>query len=71
METEHRINEQKIISKFMEKVLMDGKKPNSIYEFSKEINIEESDFYKIFSSFEQIESHIFSLFSKNTLETKN
>lgn len=68
METEHTINEQEIISKFMEKVLLDGKKPNSIYEFSKEIHIEESDFYKKFSSFEQIESHIFSLFFKNTLQ---
>jgi hypothetical protein len=68
METKKEITELEIISKYMDKVLMYGKNPDSIYQFSKEISIEESDFYKFFSSFEHIESQIFTHFYKNTVQ---
>jgi hypothetical protein len=68
METKKEITELEIISKYMDKVLMYGKNPDSIYQFSKEIGIEESDFYKFFSSFEHIESQIFTHFYKNTVQ---
>ena len=68
MKKKQEITELEIISKYMDKVLMDGKKPDSIYKFSKELAIEESDFYKFFSSFEHIESQIFTHFYKNTVQ---
>ncbi|WP_152286443.1 TetR family transcriptional regulator C-terminal domain-containing protein [Flavicella marina] len=58
----------KIISEYMDTVLVNGKNPESIYQFSKKMNIEESEFYKHFSSFEQIENEIFSLFSENSIK---
>lgn len=68
METKQEITELEIISKYMDKVLMDGKNPDSIYQFSKEIDIEESEFYKFFSSFEHIESQVFIHLFKNTIQ---
>ena len=67
METNKEITENEIISKYMDQVLTDGKTPDSIYQFSKQIGIEESEFYKYFSSFELLESQIFSVFFKNTI----
>jgi hypothetical protein len=68
METKQEITELEIISKYMDQVLTDGKKPNSIYKFSKELHIDESDFYKFFSSFEHIESQVFTQFFKNSIQ---
>lgn len=71
MKKKKEITPQEIISSFMDQSLSNGKAPKSIYKFSKEMNIEESEFYKFFSSFEQIEAEIFSLFVKNTIELLN
>lgn len=59
--------ELKIISKYMDSVLMNGKNPESIYKFSKENEIEEQEFYKYFSSFDHIEKTIFGQFATNSL----
>ena len=56
-----------IVSKYMDTVLETGVKPTSIYKFSKEIEIEEKDFYKFFSSFEQLEKSVFSIFFENAM----
>lgn len=67
MEAKKEITAIEIISKYMDLVLTEGKTLDSIYKFSKQIEIDESEFYKFFSSFEQLESEIFTVFYKNTI----
>lgn len=55
-----------IIEWYMNSVLMSGK-PHSIFEFAKNNNFEEGDFYKFFSSFESLEKVIFKTFAKETI----
>ncbi|NIJ44762.1 hypothetical protein FHR24_001201 [Wenyingzhuangia heitensis] len=78
-----KINKQEIISKFMEYVLEHDTAPKSIYKFSKELDIEEKEFYDYYSSFDQLEADIYSVFydeaiklmmsevSYNDLDAKN
>lgn len=67
MEATNEITEIEIISKYMDLVLTNGKKPDSIYKFAKEIEMEESHFYTYFSSIEHLEMKIFSVFYTNTI----
>ena len=57
-----------IISMYMDYVLEHNQQPKSVYTFSKENNFEESDFYQHFTSFENIEKSIFTVFFHNTIE---
>jgi hypothetical protein len=52
------INPDMIIKSYRESVLMEGKKPASVFKFCKQIGITESDFYQHFGSFESIEKFI-------------
>lgn len=45
---------RKIISHYQEYVLLYGENPASVFAFCKELEIDEADFYRHFSSFEQI-----------------
>ncbi len=65
MEPKKEINEIKIVSKYIDTLLKTGVKPVSIYTFAKELEIDERDFYKYFSSFEHLEKKIFTLFFDN------
>ena len=40
------INEKNIINFYMEYVLTNGKKPDSVFSFSKQYNFTEEDYYK-------------------------
>ena len=73
METQKEINKIEVVSKYIDTILETGKKPASVYKFSKDIDIEEKDFYKFFGSFEQLEKKVFTLFFENatTLLNKN
>lgn len=68
MDPKKNITENAIISKFMDEVLMTGKKPVSIYKFAKELKIEERTFFEYFGSFEHLESQIFVRFFENSLD---
>lgn len=59
---------QVILDKYMDYVLTNSEQPKSVYAFAKENGMKESDFYVYFSSFESIESHIFTLFFENTMK---
>lgn len=59
---------QVILDKYMEYVLTHNEEPKSVFAFAKENGMKEAEFYTFFSSFESIESHIFSLFFENTLK---
>ena len=45
MSAKEKINEIQIVTKFIDTLLTNGKPPKSIYVFSKELAIEESEFY--------------------------
>jgi hypothetical protein len=62
------ITEDQIVTLYTDYCLVHGKKPNSVYEFSKQNEFEEAHFYKFFSSFESLESHYFSKMFHYTLE---
>lgn len=47
-------------------LLEEGEKPLNIYKFCKSVNIEESEFYQFFGSFEAIEKSIFKHFFDET-----
>ena len=61
--------ENTFIDSYMKYILDHGKRPNSVYNFTSELNLDESKFYKHFSSFDSLEKEIFSLFSKHTINT--
>jgi len=65
METQKEISENQLVSKYIDILLETGKQPASIYTFSKELGIDESTFYKHFSSFEHLEEKVFTLFFDN------
>lgn len=62
------INENDIITLYMDYVLEHNQQPKSVYSFSKSNNFEESKFYEFFGTFEAIEKHVFKAFFNNTLK---
>jgi len=57
-----------IISFYMDYILENNKKPNTVYQFAKAYDITEEDFYKHFASFKVLEASIFSAFFENTIQ---
>lgn len=54
------VSDENIIEYYTDYVLVNGKKPNSVYEFAKNNSFEEVDFYKFYASFEALEEQYFS-----------
>ena len=67
MAKKKNITQDKLISFFMDYVLMHNQAPNTVYAFAKENNFEEADFYKKFASLDALEKTIFKVFLDNTL----
>lgn len=65
---ETKVTKQQILSKYMEHVLENGQEPKSIYSFTKELKIEENEFYQYYTSFEQISSDVYVTFYNETLK---
>jgi hypothetical protein len=66
MEKENLITEEKIFELYSDYILNHGERPKNIYRFAKDNDFEEIDFYKHFSSFEQIEKlMLVNLFNKS------
>lgn len=61
------VTKDMIISAYMTQVLEHGATPMTIYKFSKEIGIEEAEFYKHFGSFENLKMGIWNAFHSNTV----
>lgn len=68
MSTKKIIKESTLVSKYMDIVLETGKEPNSIYLFSKSLNMDEAEFYKCFGSFKDLEKRIFELFCISSID---
>ena len=69
MVAKKKINSAKLIALYMDYVLEHGKKPHSVYQFSKENNFDETQFYQFFGSFDTLEKSIFETFFKHTANT--
>ncbi len=61
------ISKDKIVSMYMDYVLEHNEKPKSVYQFSKQNNITEKEFYNFFGTIESIEKEIFNLFFEKTI----
>lgn len=57
---------KKVFEAYSNKVLEHEKEPQSVYLFCKELEIEEKEFYKQFSSLAQVKKEIFCAFFDNT-----
>jgi hypothetical protein len=62
------ITEDVIVSAYTDFCLTNAKKPNSVYEFAKLNNMDETDFYHYFTSFEVLERQYFVTMFAYTLE---
>lgn len=62
------MTEEKIIEFYTDYCLTHNKMPNSVYQFAKENQFEESVFYTFFSSFEELETQYFSKMFQHTTE---
>ena len=59
---------KKILTHYTNLVLEHEKEPQSVYRFCKQLEIEETEFYAHFGSFEQLKAYIFHQFFENALE---
>lgn len=62
------ITKDDIVSKYMDEVLENGRKPKSVYHFAKENDFTEAEFYAFFGTLEGLEKEIFRLFLVNTID---
>ncbi|MHC1777857.1 MAG: TetR family transcriptional regulator C-terminal domain-containing protein [Lentimicrobium sp.] len=60
---------EKISDAYIDFVLTKGKRPASVFEFTKKLKMEEQEFYTHFGSFEGLEKNIWSGFILTTLDT--
>ncbi|MEC4005310.1 TetR family transcriptional regulator C-terminal domain-containing protein [Flavobacterium sp. SUN052] len=63
------IDDNAIISKYMDYVLEKNEEPKNVFSFCKEHKIEESDFYTFFGSFDALKQEIWVKFFENALAT--
>ncbi len=66
MAKKKNITSNNIITWYMEYVLEHNQSPKSVFQFAKENNFEEQEFYKYFGSFKALEQGIFKAFFDNT-----
>ncbi|MBK8599765.1 MAG: TetR/AcrR family transcriptional regulator [Flavobacterium sp.] len=66
-----QIDDNKIIELYMDAVLSNNAAPKNVYLFCKEHQIEESDFYSFFGSFENLKQVIWVKFFENAVLTIN
>jgi len=63
----NQISEEKIISAYMEWVLLKEKAPLSVFKFCRENNFKEAEFYEYFGSFEGLQKAIWNSFYQQTV----
>ncbi|MEH6765796.1 MAG: TetR family transcriptional regulator C-terminal domain-containing protein [Aequorivita antarctica] len=63
----NKMSKEKIISAYMEWVLLKEKTPLSVFKFCKENNFKESEFYNYFGSFEGLQMAIWNSFYEQTI----
>jgi len=63
------IDDDQIVSVYMNSVLEKNEAPKNVYLFCKENNFEEADFYSFFSSLDAVKEAIWVKFFENTINT--
>lgn len=63
-----KLTRESILTRYMDDTL-EGNDPGNIYLFSKKLGISESEFYRFFSSFDDIGRYFFELLFDKTMET--
>ncbi len=63
------VDDNYIISLYMDQILLEEHEPKTVYAFCKKNNIEESDFYTFFGSFDGLKQEIWNKFLENAIST--
>ena len=63
------IDDNQIISLYMNDVLEHGEEPKNVFSFCKKHSIEESDFYSFFGSYDSVKQAIWIKFFENAVVT--
>ena len=63
------IDDNEIITLYMDQILLGEEEPKTVYAFCKKNNMDESDFYTFFGSFESLKQEIWNKFLENTIST--
>ena len=66
--TKIKMTKGMVITLYMNHVLENGKRPASVFKFSKDHNFEEAEFYSFFGSFEGLREQIWVTFYENTVK---
>lgn len=69
--TSAKISKEKLISLYMESVLINEKKPVSVFNFARENNFTEAEFYANFGSFDGLQMEIWNSFYHETTRLAN
>lgn len=67
----NQITKEKILSLYMESVLLNEKTPKSVFKFCKEHRFEEAVFYEYFGSFEGLQMEVWKYFYEQTISLAN
>ncbi|WP_319482922.1 TetR family transcriptional regulator C-terminal domain-containing protein [uncultured Draconibacterium sp.] len=65
---ENKKTSAEIMSAYMNYLLEKGTRPASVYAFARDLEMEESEFYKLFGSFEALEKAIFKAFFDQSMQ---
>ncbi|WP_396157001.1 TetR family transcriptional regulator C-terminal domain-containing protein [Flavobacterium sp.] len=63
------LDDNKIISLYMNSVLQDNQEPKNVYVFCKNNNLSETDFYSFYGSFDSLKQDIWVKFFENAVKT--
>ena len=60
---------EKIRDAYIRAILLEGKRPNSVFKFTDDLGMPESEFYTFYSSFDAIENAVFQEMMESTLKS--
>jgi len=60
---------EKVRDAYIKTILLEGKRPNSVFAFADELGMPESEFYTFYSSFEAIENAVFETMMTETISS--
>jgi len=67
--TKKKISKNDLVDAYINKLLLEGKRPNTVYAFANDLGMSEDEFYSFYSSFNSLESDIWTGFMEDTLQT--
>ena len=67
-EKETKNTAQSIMDAYKEHLLLQGKRPNSVFELCHNLNISEDEFYRFYASFDSLDKSIWAGFIQSTIE---